>query len=1242
MPLPCCPKPYSAPAKPAMARGSAIVLGCLALVAAAGGVSRAAADGFRTLTVPTGGRTGFELLPPERTGLAFTNTLSPANAAANQIRLNGSGVALGDVNGDGLCDIYACALEGENRLFLNRGGWRFEAAGAEAGVACAGQYSTGAAFAEVDGDGDLDLLVLGIGRGARLFRNDGQGRFTAVTGTELVAAYGATSCAFGDVDGDGDLDLYVANYRTDTVRTTGFSLLNVDGRRMVMPQDRRRLEITPEGRVLEHGEPDFLYLNDGQGGFRMVPWTQGTFLDENGEPLKQAPLDWGLTCAFRDLNGDGAPDLYVCNDFHSPDRIWINDGRGRFRAIDRMAIRHTATFAMAADFADVDRDGWDDLLVSDMTSRSRARRLMQIAGMDPYTIAPGVFDDRPQLDRTVLQWNRGDGSYAEVACYAGLENSEWNWSVLFLDVDLDGYEDVLATTGHLFDTQDLDAQERIQAAGPYTRETMPGKLLMLPPLEQANLAFRNRGDLTFAEAGGEWGFDQVGVSQGMALGDLDNDGDLDLVVNNLNAPLGVYRNTTSAPRVAVRLRGRAPNPAGIGARITVSGGPVTQSQEMMAGGRYLSGDEALRVFAAGSDSRPLRIEVRWPRGGTTVVDEVQPNRLYEIAEPAGNAGEDRTASPRNDRSAERRVWFEDISERISHPHPDVFHDDFARQPLLPRRLSQLGPGIGWFDLDGDGRDDLFIGSGRGGRLAAFHNHADGTFSRLSGPPWDQPVTRDQTTLLGWRNPAGQAALLVGSASYEDGLALGAAVREYASGTPQVRDPIPAGASSAGPLALADYDGDGDLDLFVGGRTVPGRYPEPASSQLWRWEARGWKPDEVNAGLLERVGLVSGAVWTDLDGDGFPELVLAGEWGPLRIFRNQRGRLAPWNPALRGAPGRSLDELTGWWNGVNAGDFDGDGRLDLLAANWGLNTVHHASVESPLSVYHGDFDESGIVNLIEAVRDPATGRDLPDRDLNALAAAIPSLRGRFPTHAAFGRATVADLLETLAPPAGRLEVNWLASILLLNRGDHFELVRLPREAGFAPAFAVAVGDLDGDGNEDAFLSQNFFATHDRTPRCDAGLGLLLRGDGRGGLSAVPVAESGIRIHGEQRGAALADFDGDGRTDLAVTQNAAATRLFRNTAARPGLRVRLAGPPGNPEGVGAVLRLRARDVAGPARELHAGAGYWSQDSAVTVLARPAARDELWIRWPGGRETVSPVPDDARSITVRADGNVDVNAP
>ena len=361
--------------------------------------------------------------------------------------------------------------------------------------------------------------------------------------------------------------------------------------------------------------------------------------------------------------------------------------------------------------------------------------------------------------------------------------------------------------------------------------------------------------------------------------------------------------------------------------------------------------------------------------------------------------------------------------------------------------------------------------------------------------------------------------------------------------------------------------------------VPGRYPEPASSRIYRTRNGKFELDADNSRVLDHIGLVSGAVFTDLDGDGFPELVLACEWGPIHIFRNQQGNLSKWNPPVNVPHSNlkprtsKLSDLTGWWNSITVGDLDGDGRLDIIAGNWGLNSQYRATAEHPRKIYYGSFAESGMVDTIESYFDQPMGKEVPEREFDAMATALPYLRGLFPTHRAYGAAGIPEILGERLKLAKQVSANTLASMTFLNRGDHFEAVALPGEAQFAPAFALVVADFDGDGAEDLFLSQNFFATEPQTSRCDAGRGLLLKGDGKAALRPLPGQESGVIVYGEQRGAAAADYDGDGRVDLTVTQNATSTKLYHNRHGKPGLRVRLAGPPGNPTGIGATLRIKS---------------------------------------------------------------------
>jgi enediyne biosynthesis protein E4 len=1186
-------------------------------------------------------RPGFARMTPQQTGVTFTNVLAESRYLTNQIYLNGSGVALGDVDGDGRCDLYFCGLDGPNALYRNLGGWRFTNITAFAGVACDGQASTGAVLVDIDGDGDLDLFVNGVGAGTRLFLNDGEGRFRETTaGSGLIRSGGSTSLALADIDGDGDLDLYVANYRTTTLRdepNTRFraSTINdrlevvaVNGRPVTEPDLVGRFTLDSVHGILEHGEADVLYRNLGGGRFVAVDWKDGTFTDEQGRPV-EVPYDWTLTAMFRDFNQDGAPDLFVCSDFQSEDRLWLNDGQGRFRRSPALALRHLSLFTMGIDVADVDRDGHDDFFAADMLSRQHGLRMVQLGYFNPFLRSVGRIESQPQYSRNMLFWNRGDSTYAEVAQLGGVEASDWTWSPVFLDVDGDGFEDLLTVTGHARDAQNIDVARRIddELRG---RSVAPLEHLalrrMFPPLHTPNFAFRNRGDLTFEEVGSAWGFDATDISQGIALGDLDGDGDLDVVINCLNSGPLLYRNESAAPRVAVRLQGQPGNTRGVGARVILRGGAVPfQSQEMISGGRYLSGDDSMRVFAAGGPTNRMTLEVHWRSGRRSAVTSVQANQLYEIREPT-------LAVPvQADRSLPA-PWFVEVSGPTGHAHVDAAYDDFQRQPLLPHGLSQLGPGISWYDVDGDGRDELIVGSGRSGRLSVWRYDSNTGFAEARQAALRFVADRDQTTVLGWQRGAGRRGLLIGVANYEDDVVEAPAVRLTDPVANSLSDVLAGQESSTGPMALGDWDGDGDLDLFVGGRVLPGRFPEPASSILLVNEGGDFPPGSSQ--VLERCGMVSGAIWSDLDGDGYPELVLACEWGPIRVYQRADGRLREITERL------GLSRYLGWWNSIHAGDFDGDGRLDLVAGNWGRNTRYQSHLAQPAVVYYGDLDGDGAHEIIETYYEPDLGKRVPWRDWETLASSIPWIAERYGSHGAFGTAGVQDILGSQFAEVRELSVNTPESMVFLNRDGQFEARPLPLEAQLSPIFGITVGDFDGDGHEDLIVGQNIFSVSADVSRHDGGRGLWLRGDGQGGFHSVPGLESGIAVYGEGRGLAAGDFDQDGRMDFAIGQNSSRTRIYHNTRARPGLRVRLVGPEGNPEAVGAVVRLlTAAGRLGPAREVHAGSGYWSQDSSTLILAT-ADQDEpqaVMVRWPGGKTTRSDIPPGAIEIRVRNDGSI-----
>lgn len=1220
---------------PGGAWAAKLLLWFLSLVSARGeSLNWETGPGFRRAKVdpPPAGQTGFRKLEANQLGIRFTNRISQPRSLLNRNLLNGSGVAAGDVDGDGWCDLYFCGLDSDNGLYRNLGNWKFADITGPAGAACPNQDSTGAVFADVDGDGDLDLLVTALGHGVRLFQNNGQGRFREITDQAgLRSNSGSTSLSLADVEGDGDLDLYVANYRTDTIAdqpSTRFEaqlvqgkpvVTQVNGEPVTLARWTNRFEVGASGNVMERGEPDVLYLNDGTGKFAAVPFADGRFLDADGKPLTESPRDWGLAVQMHDFTGDGAPEIYVCNDFASPDRIWINDGKGRFRAIARTAVRTTSAFSMGVDFADFNRDGYTDFFVVDMLSPSHRMRTVQVGERAPFRWPPGILDNRPQVSRNTLQRNRGDGTFAETSWFSGVEASDWSWGPIFLDVDLDGFEDLLISNGVLRDFQNVDVADRVRRlmAGPRLTQNEILQLVgQYPTLETPNVIFRNKHDGTFESAGAAWGFDMRGISQGMALADLDNDGDLDVVINNLKNAPGLFRNEGNAGRLAVQLKGTGRNRAGVGAKIKVRGGPVEQSQELICGGRYLSGDQMRRVFATGSAAAKLEIEVVWRNGNRSLIP-AEPNYIYEIDE----TGAQPAAAPK---SPAITPLFAEVKTLPAIVHTETAFDEELRQPLLTRLHSQAGPGVCWHDLNQDGWDDLIIGSGRGGRLTVLLNKNGTGFLLATNTMLDREVTRDQTGILGMRQ-----TLLVGSSNYEDGATNGGLIRLYDFQRNVAGDSVLGSSFSTGPLACADVDGDGDLDLFLGGRTIPGRYPEPADVLLLRNEGGRFVPLQ----RWEKLGLICGAVFSDLDQDGLPEIVLATEWGPVRVFKLANGkyqeRTREWG----------LSDHTGWWQGVTVGDFDGDGRLEIVASNWGLNSPARTSRQYPRKLYYGDLDGNGTSALLEVRFVPDLGKEAAVLAFDVVRAAMPSLQTRIESFAAYGGMSIQEILGDNFSRAAVLEVNTLESMIFVWRDGKFEGKTLPSEAQLAPAFGICAGDLDGDGAEDLFLSQNFFAVANYEPRCDAGRGLWLKGNGRGELSPMPGQQSGIEVYGEQRGCALGDYDQDGRVDLVVTQNGAAPKLFRNLTGRPGLRVRLLGPPGNPHAVGAAMRLQMAERLSPLREIHAGSGYWSQDSSVTVLASAGEPTGIWVRWPGGKIITAALPRAAREITLDATGKLKV---
>ncbi len=1223
---------------------------------------------------------GFRQLDSSRTGISFVNTVTKDMIAENRNMLHGSGVAVGDVNGDDWPDLFVTQLGGPNRLYLNQGNFEFREVADAGGAALESQRSTGASLADLDGDGDLDLIVTTMGGPNVLFHNDGSGRFRRVEDAGLHSGQGSTTAALADVNDDGALDLYVGNYKRialrDSLPPSEMQFKNLA--RQVGPsayEVRAEYEgmfeiemVEGEAFIREKAEKDRLYLNDGDGTFTEQTWADA-FRTADGSPMTEVPQSWALVARLEDLNGDGHPDLYVCNDYKSPDLLFWGTGDGHFVEAKPPTLRTTSHATMSIATSDINRNGHTDFFLSDMLGRGYERRQSQMPSQVPRPHAVEASRERVQEMQNTLQLNRGDATFAQIAELAGVEATGWTWASRFLDVDLDGYEDLLAATGHAYDVQDPDARRR--TARLESQMQSPEEKLRLifeyPRLDLPNAAFRNQGDGTFEWMPKGWGLGTTDdVGHGLATGDFDRDGDLDVIINRLNRPLGVYENQATASRVALRLVGRAPNTEAVGATVTLHPGETSgntlppQTQRVIAGGEYLSDSEAVLSFAMGTMER-ARVDVAWPSGDTSSVS-VQPNRIYEVPAPGANVNwpqsptsssdptvpnsRDTTERHSPDSSVAQKSTegfrFEDVRERLDHSHADEKYVDFQRQPLLQRRLSQQGPGAAWADLDGDGDDDLLLGTGRGGELAYFRNDG-GTFERVLGGLLDHTFERDLTGLVVAPDTDGATAF-VGRSNYErspDDPARPSSIFVLDAGPSGLhpRDTLRVPSASVGPLALADVNGDGTLDLFAGGRHLPGDYPADASSLVFVNQNGSYRASRSLSRPFEDIGLVSGATFADMDGDGDSDLLLTTEWGPIHYFENQDGRL------IDRTAEQGLDQFSGFWRGVGVGDFNEDGRLDLVATNWGWNskfgrpsgglgTLDSPRLAHPLRVYYAKTNRRRPMALLETKYHEDRDGYLPFQGLPAIARTLPHVQDRMSSFEEFSTASLEEVVGSdWLNRAATKEANTVSHMVFLNTDDGFTGHALPFWAQLTAGFSPSVADLNGDGHLDLLLSQNFFATESETPRQDAGRALVLRGDGTGHFTPIKGHHSGVTVYGEQRAAPVADVDRDGRVDLVITQNGAATTLFRNVGATPGLRVRLDGSSANPSGIGATVRLRYDNGRrGPALPVTAGSGYWSQHSLTPVLGHGSQTvDAVEVQWPDGTSSEATVPDGAHSVVV-----------
>jgi len=1049
----------------------------------------------------------FTSLSSSMTGIDFRNTLTMdlhVNPQFYVNSFNGGGVGIGDVNNDGLDDIYLTGNMVSNRLYLNRGDMSFEDVTELAGVDGQGGWSTGVSMVDINQDGLLDIYVcraFGKGGGEMrenlLYINQGDGSFS-----EEAEAYGVNDSAYStqgvffDYDLDGDLDLYVGNNPREFRLSIEYSLAKT--------------------RNPQLNESDRLYRNNGDHTFTDVTEAAGI-------------LNYGflLGVVVGDMNKDGLPDIYVSNDHQEPDKYYQNNGDGTFSNVIDRVMKHTSNFSMGLDLADFNNDGWLDLVVLDMLAEDNYRQKTQMKGMDPevFWIRANI-GYHYQYMRNTLQLNNGNGSYSEIGLMAGIANTDWSWAVLMEDFDNDGFKDLFVTNGYRKDVRDNDYiiaffdlinKKKKANLPPLTLEEL--QELTLNETKLINYFFLNNGDLTFSDRSAESGFTKPTFSNGAAYSDLDNDGDLDLVINNLMDLASIYQNNTSEilsnNYISLQLIGQGSNLGAFGAVVEIQYGDQFQYKELSLVRGFQSSVSPFLHFGLGSASNISSLTVRWPDGRKSILKDIAVNQRLILNQKDSN-------SPIESTPDEVNKLFVEYSQQanIDFTHEENEYDDYLKEVLLPHKMSQFGPNITTGDVNGDGLVDFFIGGASWQSGALYLQDASGEFRKSAKQPWERHrMSEDIGVLLFDAEGDGDLDLYVVSGG-----------NEFSIGSPLLQDrlylnsgkgsfvydeyALPHSKNSGSCVVAGDYDQDGDLDLFIGGRVVPGLYPFPAQSSLLRNEGgRFTDVTEEFAPDLREPGLVTSAIWSDYNTDGWLDLLLVGEWMPITVFENQAGKKLKNRTSKFG-----LENTTGWWNKIIASDIDRDGDPDYLLGNLGLNYKYKATEAEPLHIYCHDFDNSGTRDIVLGYYNDGTC--YPVRGRQCSSEQIPGIKNMFPTYESFGNASLEQVYGEGLKEALHYEAKYFSSSYMENKGrGEFVLSQLPIEAQFSTIFGIIPHDYDQDGHLDLLIAGNFYVSEVETGRADASIGLLLSGDGKGNFSAVPGRESGFNAHLDVRDIAL---------------------------------------------------------------------------------------------------------------------------
>ncbi len=1054
----------------------------------------------------------FKLIDPKDSGVNFQNTLNESlnlNVLMYEYLYNGGGVAVGDLNGDGLEDIYFSANVSGNQLYLNKGSLQFQEISNVSGTeGRPGPWKTGVTLVDINGDNQLDIYLCYSGnlipekRKNQLFVNQGNDENGIPLFREMAEDYGiasgspSTSASFFDFDRDGDLDLFLLNHNTKSTQ-----ILDVAVTKSAL---KEKHEAGPQ--LFENRDGKFVEITQEAG-------------------ISSSSLSYGLGLAISDINGDGWPDIYIGNDYTIPDYLYINQKDGTFKDQILEMIDHVSNFSMGNDIADINNDGLVDIMTLDMMPEGNERQKLLLAP-DNYEI----FDlnvkkgFHHQYMRNMLHLNNGDGTFYEIGQVAGISNTDWSWASLFADFDNDGWKDLFVSNGYLRDYNNMDFLKYMDnyvqtSGGKLKREDLLNMVKNMPSSNLTNYIYKNNKDLTFENVTVDWGLNQSANSNGVAYSDLDNDGDLDLVVNNINSKAFIYQNQSIEQNqnnyLKLKLIGDTKNTLALGASVILYYQGQTQFLEQNVHRGFQSSVSPILHFGLGQVNQLDSLVVTWPDQRQTRQNNIQANQELELHQAESIKPSNVTApSPNTLFKASKTI---SISE-------GKYVNDFKRQPLLTNSLSGNGKAFVAQDFNGDGKEDLFVGGGVGisGRL--YFQNSTGNFSIVDSTAFhDASSSEDSDAISFDANGDGYLDLYVSSGGVYDftendvRLADRLYINDGKGNFTFANNALPTEFFSTGSVLAHDFNGDGFLDLFVGGRVVPGQYPLSPGSRIWINNGQGKFSDQTEEVAIElkTLGMVTDAKVADLDGDGIEELIVAGEAMAIQIFRNEVGK-------LKDVTSNYFDQMEiGFWYNLTIDDFDNDGNLDILAGNLGLNSQLKASDEQPAELLYKDFDNNGSIDAIlssyiGSERYPTISRD-------ELLGQVNFLKKRYLDFKSFASVKTDDIFTSEEREgAKKVYINRLETTLFIKKPNgKFEEKNLPLQAQFSPVFSSVFKDLNGDGNKDLVLAGNMNETKLRYGKYDANHVMVFLGNGEGDFTFQNKVDSGISVKGNVRNVQIID-------------------------------------------------------------------------------------------------------------------------